>query len=67
MAKYIKPIRGNKITFDSILVEQDPRELYVAMSIIRTNLKNDLNDSKALLALISESLIIIRTKLKLKS
>lgn len=64
MAKYIKPLKGNKITFDSELVEQAPRELFVAMSIIRTNLLNDLNDSKALLALINQSLTVIRDEIK---
>ncbi|RHW74753.1 hypothetical protein [Colwellia sp. RSH04] len=66
MAKYIKPIEGNKITFDSDLVEQDPRELYVAMSIIRTNLKNDLNDSIELLEFVIKSLTAIRKSIKVK-
>jgi hypothetical protein len=66
MAKYIKPLKGNKITFDSELVEKDPRELYIAMSIIRTNLRNDLNDSKALLELITQALTVIRKDIQIK-
>lgn len=66
MANYIKPLKGNKITFDSELVEQAPRKLYVAMSIIRTNLQNDLNDSNVLLALIKQALTSIREEIKVK-
>lgn len=33
--RYVKLLEGNKLTFDTRLVEEDPRELYVAMSIIR--------------------------------
>lgn len=33
--RYVKLPEGNKLTFDARLVEEDPRELYVAMSIIR--------------------------------
>jgi hypothetical protein len=66
MAKYIKPLKGNKITFDSELVEKNPRELYIAMSIIRTNLRNDLDDSKALLELIKRAITVIRKDIKIK-
>lgn len=66
MAKYIKPIKGNKITFDSELVEQGPRDLYVAMSIIHSNLKNDLDDSKELLELVVQSQTAIRESIKVK-
>lgn len=66
MAKYIKPLKGNKITFDSELVEKNPRELYIAMSIIRTNLQNDLSDSKELLKLINQSVTVIRQEIQLK-
>jgi hypothetical protein len=66
MAKYIKPTKGNKITFDSELVEQSPRELYVAMSIIRTNLRNDLDDSRELLKLVNQSLLAIRESSRVK-
>lgn len=66
MAKYIKPLKGNKITFDSELVEKNPRELYIAMSIIRTNLRNDLDDSKALLELIKRAITVIRKDIQIK-
>jgi hypothetical protein len=66
MAKYIKPLKGNKITFDSELVEKNPRELYIAMSIIRTNLRNDLDDSKALLELIRRAITVIRKDIQIK-
>jgi hypothetical protein len=66
MAKYIKPLKGNKITFDSELVEKNPRELYIAMSIIRTNLRNDLDDSKALLELITRAITVIRKDIQIK-
>ena len=59
-------MKGSKITFDSELVEQGPRELYVAMSIIRTNLRNDLDDSKELLELVNQSLLAIRESIKVK-
>ncbi|TLU65292.1 hypothetical protein FE810_08335 [Thalassotalea litorea] len=67
MAKYIKPLEGNRITFDSELVEQDPRELYVAMSIILSNLKYDLEDSKELHETINNSLVVISNEIDAKS
>lgn len=66
MAKYIKPHKENRITFDAELVEQDPRELFVAMSIIRTNLKNDLDDSKMLRVMIEGALTAIRKEMSIK-
>lgn len=64
MAKYVKPKSGNKLTFDAELLEKDPREIYVAMSIIRSNLRYDLNDSEQLLALIDQTLDLVRTQIK---
>ena len=60
MTSYVKPLEGNAITFDAEKVEEDPRELYVALSIIRTNLENDLTDSEAMLTLIEEALGVLR-------
>ena len=63
MAKYVKPLNGNKLTFDAESLEKDPREIYVAMSIIRSNLRYDLNDSEHLLALIDQTLDLVRTQI----
>jgi hypothetical protein len=60
----VKPLEGNKLTFDAQLVEEDPRKLYVAMSIIRTNLRNDLADSEEILQLTNEALDVIREELE---
>ena len=60
ITSYVKPLEGNTITFDAEKVEQDPRELYVALSILRTNLRNDLADSQEMLGLIEEALDAIR-------
>jgi|GEM_PF-2378543 len=64
ITRYVKPLEGNKLTFDAQLVEEDPRELYVAMSIIRTNLRYDLLDSEEILQLTNEALAVIRDELK---
>jgi hypothetical protein len=66
MSKYVKPQKGNKLTFDSQLVEQDPREIYVAMSILRTNLRNDLTDSEKILTLVNQTLGIIRDEVEVR-
>lgn len=63
MAKYVKPLNGNKLTIDAESLEKDPREIYVAMSIIRSNLHYDLNDSEHLLALIDQTLDLVRTQI----
>ncbi|WOJ92910.1 hypothetical protein R0135_14100 [Congregibacter variabilis] len=65
MTRYVKPTVGNSLTFDAQRVEADPRELYVAMSIIRANLGYDLHDSEKLLVLIEETLTIVRAELAL--
>lgn len=64
MTKFVKPSQGNTLTFDAELVEQDTQELYVAMSIIRTNLNNDLKDTKELLNLVNQSLAILKDDAK---
>jgi len=64
MAKYVKPLSGNKLTFDAELMEKDPREIYVAMSIIRSNLRYDLNDSEQLLTLVDQTLDIVQTQVE---
>lgn len=66
VSKYVKPQKGNKLTFDSQLVEQDPREIYVAMSILRTNLRNDLTDSEKILTLVNQTLGIIRDEVEVR-
>ena len=63
MTKFVKPLPGNKLTFDNELVEKNTRELYVAMSIIRTNLRNDLKDSEELLGLVTQSLEILKEEI----
>jgi hypothetical protein len=63
MAKYVKPLNGNKLTIDAESLGKDPREIYVAMSIIRSNLRYDLNDSEHLLALIDQTLHLVRTQI----
>ncbi|MFN3237403.1 MAG: hypothetical protein ACE37D_10105 [Pseudomonadales bacterium] len=63
ITRYVKPLEGNKLTFDAQLVEEDPRELYVALSIIRTNLHYDLSDSEEILQLTKEALDVIREEL----
>lgn len=67
LAKYIKPEQGNRMTFDAELVEKDTRELYIAMSIIRSNLIYDLEDSQELLSIIDRSLIVINAEITRKS
>ncbi|MEL0035930.1 MAG: hypothetical protein VW882_05960 [Gammaproteobacteria bacterium] len=63
MTKYVKPLQGNRLTFDNELVEKNTRELYVAMSIIRTNLRSDLKDSEELLELVTHSLDILKKEI----
>lgn len=67
MARYVQPQAGNRLTFDSQLVEQDPRQLYVAMSIIRANLSYDLDDSEEVRTLVNLTLNIIRDEITLRS
>ncbi len=64
LARYVKPLEGNQLTFDAQLVEEDPREIYVAMSIIRANLLYDLSDSEEILQLTNEALDVIRGELE---
>ena len=67
MSKHVKPLEGNQLTFDAEMVEKNPRELYVAMSILRTNLGNDLTDTVELLGLVNTSLDIIRDEVEEKA
>lgn len=66
LAKYIKPEQGNRMIFDAELVEKDTRELYIAMSIIRSNLIYDLEDSQELLSIINRSLTVINAEITRK-
>ncbi len=67
MARHVKPLAGNELTFDAEMVERNPRELYVAMSIIRSNLRYDLKDSQQLLALVQLAVTQIDEELSARS
>ena len=66
VARYVTPSPENRLTFDVLMVDENPRELYVAMSILRTNLRYDSNDSEELLNLVNLSLGIIRDEVEIK-
>jgi hypothetical protein len=67
MARHVKPLQGNKLTFDAEMVERNPRDLYVAMSIIRSNLGYDLADSEEVLSLVNAALGIVREEIEVRN
>lgn len=65
MVQFLKP-QENGMTFDASMIAEKRRELFVALTIIRSNLNYDLKDSENLLEMIKTNQALVRPEIRSK-